>query len=383
VAGEKILVVDDEPHLRKLLHRYLSHAGYTIGLAGDGLEALELVRQQIPDLVITDVNMPNMNGLELTRRLRTSHKTARIPILMLSANKQESDVLEGYAQGVDDYIGKPVELTILKVKVELLLRRAAQSGVAPAEPGRVTLVMHGKGGVGATTLAVNCAIVAANQSPEKVGVLDLNLVFGNADILLDVRDPRPLSDLSRVQGEIDDETFDTFVAPHPTGVRLVVANRIPETAELVSLAAVQLALERLRRRCDNVFVDLPANFSEQTLTAIDKCDQICVVTSPRLASMKAARECLETLDKIGFPRQQARLVANLVAEQADRDHIATFFRQQPDAVVAYAQLFETAADTGSPLVVKFPGSEAAAQIAALTQALSTRAAVPARQAPAS
>jgi len=383
VAGEKILVVDDEPHLRKLLHRYLSHAGYTIGLAGDGLEALELVRQQIPDLVITDVNMPNMNGLELTRRLRTSHKTARIPILMLSANKQESDVLEGYAQGVDDYVGKPVELTILKVKVELLLRRAAQSGVAPAEPGRVTLFMHGKGGVGATTLAVNCAIVAANQSPEKVGVLDLNLVFGNADILLDVRDPRPLSDLSRVQGEIDDETFDTFVSPHPTGVRLVVANRIPETAELVSLAAVQLAIERLRRRCDNVFVDLPANFSEQTLTAIDKCDQICVVTSPRLASMKAARECLETLDKIGFPRQRTMLVANLVAEQADRDHIATFFRQQPDALVAYAQLFETAADTGSPLVVKFPGSEAAAQIAALTQAVSARAEDPARQAPAS
>ena len=373
MAGEKILIVDDEPSLRKLLHRYLAHAGYTVGLAGDGLEALELVRQQLPDLVITDVNMPNMNGLELTRRLRTSHKTARVPILMLSANKQESDVLEGYAQGVDDYVGKPVELTILKVKVELLLRRAAQSAVAPTEPGRVTLFMHGKGGVGATTLSVNCAIVAASQSPERVGVLDLNLVFGNADILLDVRDPRPLSELSRIQGEVDDETFDTFMAPHPTGLRLVVANRIPETAELVSLAAVQLALDRLRRRCDHVFVDLPANFSEQTLTAIDTSSQVCVITSPRLASMKAARECLETLDKIGYPRQRVMLVANLVAEQADRDHIATFFRRPPDAAVAYAQLFETAADAGSPVVVKFPGSEATAQIAALTRTVTDAA----------
>src|SRR5712691_3366641 len=194
MAGEKILIVDDEPHLRKLLHRYLSHAGYTIGLAGDGLEALQLVREQLPDLVITDVNMPNMNGLELTRRLRTSHKTAGVPILMLSANKQESDVLEGYAQGADDYVGKPVELAILRGKVELLLRRGAlAAGAAPVEPGRVILFMHGKGGVGATTLSVNCAVVAASQSPERIGVLDLNLVFGNADILLDVRDPRPLS----------------------------------------------------------------------------------------------------------------------------------------------------------------------------------------------
>ena len=134
MAGEKILIADDEPHVRKLLERYLSHHGYVVGLAADGLEALELVRQQTPDLVITDVNMPNMNGLELTRRLRTSHKTALIPILMLSAQKQETDVLAGYAQGADEYVGKPVELSILKAKIEILLRRAGQATAAASHP---------------------------------------------------------------------------------------------------------------------------------------------------------------------------------------------------------------------------------------------------------
>jgi pilus assembly protein CpaE len=377
VAGERILVVDDEPNIRKLLHRYLSGAGYTIGLAADGLEALQLVREHIPDLVITDVNMPNMNGLELTRQLRTSHKTARVPILVLSADKQESDVLKGYAQGADDYVGKPVELAILKVKVELLVRRAGPPAAAAAEPGSVILLMHGKGGVGATTLAVNCAIAATSRSPDRVGILDLNLVFGNADILLDVRDPRPLSDLSRLQGEVDDQMFDSFVAPHATGARLVVANRVPETAELVSLAAVQLAIERLRRRCDHVLVDLPANFSEHTLTAIDNSSLACIVTTPRLASMKAAGDCLETLKKIGYPRRQVLVVANQVAEPADGAHFATFFGQPPDAVVAYSQLFETAADSGSPLMVKFPGSEAATEVAALAQTLVEAAGKPA------
>ncbi|TMF88252.1 MAG: response regulator, partial [Chloroflexi bacterium] len=221
MAGEKILIADDEPHVRKLLERYLSHHGYVVGLAADGLEALELVRQQTPDLVITDVNMTNMNGLKLARRLRTSHKTALIPILMLSAQKQETDVLAGYAQGADEYVGKPVELSILKAKIEILLRRAGQATAATGEarPGRVILFIHGKGGVGATTLAVNCAVAASSQSPERVGVLDLNLAFGNSDILLDVRDARPLAELARIQGEIDEATFDSFVSAHATGMR--------------------------------------------------------------------------------------------------------------------------------------------------------------------
>jgi len=371
VAGEKILIADDEPHVRKLLERYLSHHGYVVGLAADGLEALELVRQQTPDLVITDVNMPNMNGLELTRRLRTSHKTALIPILMLSAQKQETDVLAGYAQGADEYVGKPVELSILKAKIEILLRRAGQATAAAGEarPGRIILFIHGKGGVGATTLAVNCAVAASSQSPERVGVLDLNLAFGNSDILLDVRDARPLAELARIQGEIDEATFDSFVSAHATGMRLVVANREPEAAELVSLGAVRLAIERLRRRCDYVFVDLPANFSEHTLIAIDNSTLACVLTTPRLASMKAARECMEILDKIGYQRQRVVLIANQVADQAERENLKTFFRQPPDALVDRWQQFEFAADAGTPLVLKFPGSEAATQVTTLARTL--------------
>ena len=371
MAGEKILIADDEPHVRKLLERYLSHHGYVVGLAADGLEALELVRQQTPDLVITDVNMPNMNGLELTRRLRTSHKTALIPILMLSAQKQETDVLAGYAQGADEYVGKPVELSILKAKIEILLRRAGQATAAAGEarPGRIILFIHGKGGVGATTLAVNCAVAASSQSPERVGVLDLNLAFGNSDILLDVRDARPLAELARIQGEIDEATFDSFVSAHATGMRLVVANREPEAAELVSLGAVRLAIERLRRRCDYVFVDLPANFSEHTLIAIDNSTLACVLTTPRLASMKAARECMEILDKIGYQRQRVVLIANQVADQAERENLKTFFRQPPDALVDRWQQFEFAADAGTPLVLKFPGSEAATQVTTLARTL--------------
>src|SRR5947208_15102523 len=118
-----ILFVDDEEQIRKLLSTYLTRQGHEVALATDGWEALKAIRAKMPDLVITDVNMPNMNGFELTRRLRADHRTARIPVVMLSARKQADDVLTGYAEGADEYIPKPVEMAVLSAKIEVLVKR--------------------------------------------------------------------------------------------------------------------------------------------------------------------------------------------------------------------------------------------------------------------
>jgi pilus assembly protein CpaE len=331
----RILVVDDEPQVRK-----------------------------VPDLVITDVTMPNLNGLELTRRLRTSHKTARIPILMLSALKQEHDVLAGYAQGADDYVGKPVELTILKAKIELLLRRSAISEPpAGTVAGHLVAFVHGKGGVGATTLAVNTALAMMVRSPERVGLLDLNVTFSDSHMLLDLRSLLPLTRLTDLHGDVDDDTFERFVTVHSSGVRYVVANNVPEEAEWVSVPAAQLAIDRLRKKNDYVVVDLPANFSEQTLAAIDIAGLLCIVTTNHLPSMKGARDCLSVLAKINFPMEKIRVVLNhTTPDGLPSDQVNAFFRRAPDAVIGYSDLFGPAADSGHPVITSQPASPAAADI---------------------
>ncbi len=91
MSGEHILFVDDEEQIRKLLSTYLTRQGYDVAIATDGYEALKAIRARAPALIITDVSMPNMNGFELTRRLRADHKTARIPVVMLSARKEADD----------------------------------------------------------------------------------------------------------------------------------------------------------------------------------------------------------------------------------------------------------------------------------------------------
>lgn len=365
----RILVVDDEPQVRKLLETYLGRAGFEVRAAVDGLDALERVREEVPDLVITDVTMPNLNGLELTRRLRTSHKTARIPILMLSALKQEHDVLAGYAQGADDYVGKPVELTILRAKIDLLLRRSqvAEPSVGGAV-GEVVAFLHGKGGVGATTLAVNTALAMMVRSPDRVGLLDLNVTFSDSHLLLDLRSLHPLTRLADLHGDIDDETFERFVTVHSSGVRVVVANIIPEEAEWVSVPAAQLGIDRLRKRCDYVLADLPANFTEQTLAAIDIAGLICVVTTNHLPSMKAARDSIAVLAKINVPSEKVRIVLNQATPGGlTVDQVGSFFRRPPDAVVGYSELFDPAADAGKPVILSHPSSSAASDIRKLAQ----------------
>ncbi len=371
MAGERILVVDDEPQVRKLLETFLVRAGFSVRIAEDGLQALECLREEIADLVITDVTMPNLNGLELTRRLRASHKTARIPILMLSALKQEQDVLAGYAQGADDYVGKPIELTILRAKIDLLLRRGAAVAGGPVNrTADVIAFMHGKGGVGATTLAVNTAVALTAQAPDRVSLLDLCLTFSNSSLLMDIRGLMPLTRLGEVRGNIDGEVFDRFVTHHSSGVSVVVANHVPEDTELVSVPAVQLAIEQMRDRCDQLILDLPANFSEHTLAAIDTARLICLVTTPRLPSMKAARDCLSVLGKIGFPADRVRIVVNFTAPTGlAREQIVTFFKREPDLVIRYCELFDTAADAGRVLVTNWPDSDGAVDVKALARKL--------------
>ncbi|GAC1702674.1 MAG: response regulator [Candidatus Limnocylindrales bacterium] len=360
MAGERILFVDDEGQIRKLLQTYLERRGYRVSVATDGYEALLAIKRETPDLVITDVNMPNMNGLELCRRLRSEHKTARVPIIMLSARKAADDVLSGYAQGADEYVPKPVEMSLLSAKVEGLLRRAAAAAVSPgaaaANRGRVCLFLHGKGGVGATTLAVNSAISLAFTTIYRVALLDLSVEFGNAALLLDLRPRRTLADLAETRIEdMDEELFGTFVSQHASGVRLVTASDLPERAELVTVAAAQHAIDRLRSSSDYVVVDSPASFSQLNLAAIDAADLICLVTAPHLASMKVTLDCLETLEKLGYPKGRILLIVNRVTEHGlEHEAVTRFFGRPPDLVVPYTGPFDQAADQGKPLVISSP-----------------------------
>jgi two-component system response regulator MprA len=122
-APARVLVVDDEPALRDALESSLAFEGYEVLTASDGLEALDAVAEQQPDLVLLDIMMPRMDGLTAVRRLRGRGDT--VPVLMLTARDAVGDRVTGLDVGADDYLAKPFELDELLARVRALLRRSA------------------------------------------------------------------------------------------------------------------------------------------------------------------------------------------------------------------------------------------------------------------
>ncbi|MEM8529918.1 MAG: response regulator transcription factor [Chloroflexota bacterium] len=116
----RILIVDDEPGLRELVRIKLEHEGFSVVQAGNGIEGLELVREEHPDLVILDVMMPEMDGWEMCRKLR---EFSQLPVLMLTAKVQSKDIVTGLESGADDYLLKPFNMDELIARVRALLRR--------------------------------------------------------------------------------------------------------------------------------------------------------------------------------------------------------------------------------------------------------------------
>ena len=138
-----ILVVDDEPQITRVLRTSLVSQGYDIRVANDGATALDILKDWPPDLVITDLSMPEMDGLELCRRLRVK---SQVPIIVLSVKGEERTKVQALDAGADDYVTKPFGMTELLARVRANLRRfpshAAESGVIEVGDFRVDLDAH-------------------------------------------------------------------------------------------------------------------------------------------------------------------------------------------------------------------------------------------------
>ena len=153
--SDLILVVDDEPKIVKLARDYLEAGGFRVATAGDGMTALAAFRHEQPDLIVLDLNLPGMNGLDVCRAIR---RGSDVPVVMLTARVEEVDRLIGLELGADDYITKPFSPRELVARVRAVLRRVHgnvqqpnagasrrrrdRSGGAPRQPRRPAATAH-------------------------------------------------------------------------------------------------------------------------------------------------------------------------------------------------------------------------------------------------
>ena len=120
--AKKILVVDDERHIVRLVEVNLQRAGYDVVSAYDGVEALEKITAEKPEMIILDVMMPRMDGFEVLKELRGNAETKDIPVIMLTAKAQDADIFKGWSSGVDSYLTKPFNPRELLAFVERIFQ---------------------------------------------------------------------------------------------------------------------------------------------------------------------------------------------------------------------------------------------------------------------
>lgn len=154
MANQKVLVVDDEEDILELLKFNLSREGYQVPCAASGEQALGLVRSENPDLIVLDLMLPGIDGLEVTRRLKNDPNTKNLPIVMLTAKGEEADIVTGLELGADDYITKPFSPRILVARVRAVLRRKIKEQLEETsvlrihdleiDPGRHEVLLNGK-----------------------------------------------------------------------------------------------------------------------------------------------------------------------------------------------------------------------------------------------
>jgi len=305
---EKILIVDDDVDTLKLVGLILQRQGYQIVAANGGTAALSKATIERPDLILLDLMMPDMDGYEVTRHLRSDPSLAQIPIIMFTAKTMLDDKVAGFEAGADDYLTKPTHPSELLAHVKALLARSQGARPAapvpappPQEQARIVGVCATKGGVGVTTLALNFAAAAA-QSGEDVIMVDLHPGSGSVGLNLSLTQVKSLSPLlTRPVSDINSRIISGHIISHPSNMRVLAAPVAPSEAGLLSNAAqVEATVRALATMCKLLVLDLGVVMNESARHILPLCTTLMVVADPTRLTVAPTKVLLSELDALGI-----------------------------------------------------------------------------------
>ncbi|HIE39483.1 MAG TPA: response regulator [Anaerolineae bacterium] len=369
----RILVIDDNADLLQMIRLLLEdQGGHEVILSAEGEDGLARALDNPPDLAIVDVMMPGITGYEVCRRLRQEPSTADTPIIILTARGQPVDRQMALEAGADEYIAKPVTMTVLLERVNRLLAQRAVRPAAPT-PGMIALVSL-RGGVGVTTLAVNLAVIYARQSPDQVCLVDLSTSSGHAALQLGLRPDPNWSALALLDADPGEVAVRNYLLAHPAGLHLLAAPFVPVIGEGPTGEMVLSTLTLLRQGFNTVVVDLPSVLLEGTMAVLEAADAIGVVTT---ADPPAIQTTVGTLQVLRSFIPKVRLILNQVAPgtPVSVEALQRVLKQPLVASIPFDAGQAEALAHGKPLALTTPQSplaQGAARVAAALVGASVR-----------
>lgn len=375
----KILLVDDDLQSLKLVGLMLQRRGYVIMAARGGVQGLAKAESDAPDLILLDVMMPDLDGLEVCRRLRSQPSTSQIPIIMFTAKSDVGDKVDGFQSGADDYLTKPIHPNDLAARVDAALQRSAQKrlSVQPPTTAQVIGLLGVRGGVGTTTLALNLAAAMANADGERrVILVDLQTSAANIAAQLGLGTADGLAALVSLEpSEITPAALGPRLIHHASGMSLLVNADQPAPAALLTSAQVTALINSVSQLAHVVVLDLGSTLDELTLTALGRCRRVVLALEPQRIAVAAAQNVSAQLERRGLPA--ARLSAALINRTTgtvmlDTQVIEAQLKLPIEVLLPpVPEVAGQAADESNLIIHLQPGGLFAEQIRTLAQHLTT------------
>lgn len=375
MAESRILVVDDSPTGRSLVRSAMERAGFQVKEAADADEALRLLAAEIPDLVITDVMMPKVDGYELVRRIRKNPSLSGLPVIVLTAKGELADKVAGFEAGADDYLVKPVELEELQLRVRALLARRGSPAVLQGgvpHLGRIIAIFGCKGGVGTTTIAVNLAVAMVDRKANReVALVDADLSFGDLALHLNVPPVHTISDLVAYTHELDQSLVAQVMVEHPSGIKVLLGPPRPERAEEVTATLMSSVLDVAAQCFDYIIVDTQRVYNSSTLAILDCADVILLVLTADIGALRNASLFLTLADSLGYSRSKIVPVINGVGVEMgiEMRDVRRVLGRDPVAIDAGGLDVAKSANMGEPIMLHSPRNKMARAVKNLADML--------------
>ncbi|GAB4523253.1 MAG: response regulator [Anaerolineales bacterium] len=317
---EKILVVDDDVDTLRLVGLMLERNGYEIVAANSGRQALLAAVRDQPDLIILDVMMPDMDGYEVTRKLRNDPKTLTIPIIMFTAKSQIDDKVTGFEAGADDYLTKPTQPRELLAHIKAVLARTAKSRMAGVEVPSIPTVVQEKahtigilapkGGLGVTTLTLNLGVMLRARSKKSTLIAEYRPGQGTMGLQLGYTRPEGLVELLQRQvSELSTRAIEPYLVAHQSGARFLFSSYHPKDAVYLKEGKAFESLTRtLAYMSQYMVIDLGAAITPIAQHTLPQCDRVIVVIEPVPQTLEQTKAMLLDLREMGIGSGRIKVV---------------------------------------------------------------------------
>lgn len=316
--SEKILIVDDDLETLRLVGLMLQRQGYDIVAANNGSQALNQVNKEKPDLIILDVMMPDIDGYQVTRQLRSSPETQYIPILMFTAKNQVDDKVAGYEAGVDDFVSKPIHPAELGAHVKALIARN-KSRASTTNKGYILGIISPKGGLGVSTVVLNLCISLYDRYKIESVAVELQSGKGSWAHELGQEKQAGLQNLLAMPpGEIKVDSIEKQLYYSAYGVRLLMASN--QTNDLKYIKAeqqIEAILQQLPSLSKFTVVDLGAGYLPNLAKVLTYCNELIIVTEPYPSSVDRVAHMLKDYAQYGFGKSKPVDVLSVNRVRAD------------------------------------------------------------------